>query len=237
MSCKPWLKITTNAWVVSTLIGCSSLSYADSCQNSINVTGVGIVVVKPDVVTLHYTVSANNSDPKLARADVEKSVTTFVESLKNQKQANNISFSAQDLILSPVYSYDDGKSILNGYKAIRNVEVKLTDFSLIDEINHLAINSGLNEISGFNYAVSNQDQYQQQALSLALDDAKAKATLIADKLNLKLSKACKVEYNHSLNAVPRLFMAKANMSDSNAVYKSEETQISAQVSVDFEIKK
>ena len=217
---------------------CSSKGY-------ISVVGQGEVKVDPDLVRLNYRVSAIKDTPEEARVEVEKTVEAFSKAVAGLKLEDK-SFIADNISIMPRYQYNEkaNKQELSGYEASRNVDIKLSDFSLIAQINTMAMDAGINHIAGFEYSVKDKNKYEIEAAKKAIEDAKVRAQVLADGFNVKLGMPCSIEFGdrgyvtpYRLAAAPRAMMAAdtAAAGRVEGVYNYEAIVISASVNASFAI--
>ncbi|MDW3458667.1 SIMPL domain-containing protein, partial [Escherichia coli] len=71
--------------------------------------------------------------------------------------------SAANLRTQPDYDYQNGKSILKGYRAVRTVEVTLRQLDKLNALLDGALNAGLNEIRSVSLGVAQPDAYKDKA--------------------------------------------------------------------------
>lgn len=214
-----------------------NIAYA-SCNKTITVTGVGKVNATYDLVVLNFEAIAEEKDALSARDKVESMVSAFFTKVKDSNLDESV-IRADSISLRPKYTYQDGNSTLVGYIARRNINVSLKDFTLIAKFTDLAMQANINSINDFSYSIEDIANYQNQALDLAVADAKAKASRIADNLAIKLGSACEVNYsNIDSIATPRMLLAKAsdNTLDNAVSYQVKATEVKAIVEVKFIIK-
>lgn len=212
-------------------------------NGKITVSGQGEVKAMPDTVLLQYKVSSLKPKPDEARQDVEKTVTAFANAVKTLKLDDG-AFVADDLSIMPRYEYKDGKQNLLGYEAGRTVEVKLADFTLISKVTDLAMDSGINQIAGFVYKVSDPEKYKREAALKAINSIKEQAQMLADGFGVKLGSPCLVHYNSysGATAVYRNNMmltaaraADSASNDTEATYSPEPLKIQATISAEYAI--
>lgn len=208
----------------------------------ISVTGQGEVKALPDIVLLNYRVSALKPTPDEARKEVEKTVTAFSKSVQDLKLGDK-AFVADDISIMPRYEYKDSKQILLGYEAGRNVRITLSDFALISKVTDKAMASGINQIAGFVYQISNQEKYKQEAAKKAMVSVQEQAKMLADGFNVKLEFPCNISYSSYGGVVPvyrnAMVMSAAKAADSapqvEATYSPDEIEIKATISAEYAI--
>lgn len=199
----------------------------------LTVTGTGEYEVMPDEVVLNFSISSQAAKAADARAEAEKTVTAFLNSLQKLKLPEG-AVTAQSLSVSPRYSYKDGESLFRDYQASRDIRVTLDDFALISEVTDLAFDSGINSVPGFQYQLKDEKAAEKQARALAMADAKAKAEELAAGFDVKLGHPRSLSFGGSRGAVyPRAMLMSAAMDSSagsnSAVYTADKIKVQAEV--------
>ena len=146
----------------------STQALADSkCSlkdGKITVMGTGTVKVMPDEAVLSFSVSEIKDNAAAARNSVEERVTGFITALKPLNLGEN-QILADNLNVFPKYSYNEGKSKLEGYSAYRVVKVTVDNLELIPKVTDLALESGINEVAGFEYQVKDLEAVKKEYLT------------------------------------------------------------------------
>lgn len=210
----------------------------------ISVTGQGEVKVMPDRATLNYRVVTTLPTPAEARAQVEKTVTAFfkdIEALKLDKKA----FVADSIVIMPNYRYNDKekKQELVGYEASRNISIKVSNFALIGQLNDMALKAGVNNISGFEYTLSDKKKYEREAAKLAIADAKEQAQLLAEGFEVKLGQPCSLNFRERNYGVYRAYSNRSMLLSATpeaeavqSTYSIEPIVVSSTVEATYNIK-
>ncbi|VEB54382.1 oxidative stress defense protein [Salmonella enterica subsp. enterica] len=118
--------------------------------------------------------------------------------------------SAANLRTQPDYDYQNGKSILKGYRAVRTVEVTLRQLDKLNSLLDGALKAGLNEIRSVSLGVAQPDAYKDKARKAAIDDAIHQAQALAAGFNSKLGPVYSVRYhvsNYQPSPVVRMMKA------------------------------
>lgn len=89
--------------------------------------------------------------------------------------------------VQPNYTYSDkeGQQI-KGYSAQHSLEVTYRDLSKIGQLLDAASAAGANRIDNIRFSTENPDQYQDQVIQKAMNDANKKAASIAKAANRQL---------------------------------------------------
>lgn len=163
---------------------------------TVEVSGVGEVQVKNDIVSIELSVITRNSDITRASSENAQKMTAVQNALsENGISKNNISTSGYSVYQEK--NYQNGRTILGLYNVTNKIKVVLNDVSKVGEIIDLAIKSGANELDSVNYSVSNTNSALKQARILAVKQAEEKANTIATSSGNILGQVLKISESTS----------------------------------------
>jgi len=158
-------------------------------QRSISVTGEGSVKVIADLVLVKISVITEKPSSEDAVAE-NSDITNELIDILERVDAEYIRVQTSSYNLSPLYSYtkEDEPPEIYAYRVVSAVDVETTDIEKIGEIISLSIDNGANDISSlrFDLSASTKEQAKRDSLKKASLDASAKASAIADALDLTL---------------------------------------------------
>jgi uncharacterized protein len=192
--------------------GCSSgdtsqspVSVNVNSQQGIWVNGQGTVTVTPDIATLSLGVSeqaARVADAQVkAAADMDK-----VMSALNANGVDKKDISTQYYNISQLTRYDNNtqQSVVTGYQVSNTVSVKIRTIgntgTIIDAV--AAAAGDATRINGISFSVDDPAQYNSQVRTLAMNDAKARATQLAGLAGVSLGKPLYISENSPSSPVP-----------------------------------
>ncbi len=205
-------------------------------------SGTASVDATPDIATLAIEVSVSSKDAAQAKKQVDERVAQYFDFL----QKNNIEkkdISAANLRTQPEYDYTkEGKSVLKGYRAVRQVEVTLRQLDKLNELLDGALKSGLNEIRSVELGVANADSYKDQARKAAIENATQQADALAKGFNAKLGPVYSIRYrvaNYQPMPVARMYKAAGAAAETDAAqtYEQQSIHFDDQVDVVFELQR
>ena len=141
--------------------------------------------------------------------------------------------------LNPKYNWNEGRQTLDGYTISQNVAVKVRDMGKVGELIGRAGELGANQVGGMQFVIDDPKVLETQARDLAIDEAREKAQVLAEKLGLTLVRA--ISFNESTVPVsgprPYLAMEKADMAMAPAPTIEPGSQdVVSYVSVTFEVR-
>jgi len=163
-------------------------------ENSITVSGQGIVYAKPDVGYVNVGVEIQRLTAKEAFEENAKIMNQIVSALLKlgvkQDDLTTVDYSIQ-----PVYNYPEKEApVLVGYMVRNNLSIKITkklsngelDTGFLSEVLDTATLNGANVISGLSFDISNKDELKLEAIKIAMEDAKKKADVALEVVGEKI---------------------------------------------------
>ncbi len=150
-------------------------------QSGIWVSGVGEVTATPDIAVLSLGVESKVGTVAEANRQAAEAMNAVVNSLK----ANGVKESdirTQYFNISPEYQYKQNESpIIIGYRVSNNVQAKIRTIDktgvIIDEV--VKAGGNLTRIQSISFSVDNPTPLLAQARQKAMEDANAKAKVLA----------------------------------------------------------
>ena len=193
-------------------------------------SGTASVDAVPDIATLAIEVNVAAKDAATAKKQADERVAQYISFLElNQIAKKDIS--SANLRTQPDYDYQDGKSILKGYRAVRTVEVTLRQADA-------ALKAGLNEIRSVSLGVAQPDAYKDKARKAAIDNAIHQAQELANGFHRKLGPVYSVRYhvsNYQPSPMVRMMKADAAPVSAQETYEQAAIQFDDQVDVVFQL--
>jgi uncharacterized protein len=164
-------------------------------KDTITVSGKGEVMVKPDIATVSFGVTAENLDVSKAQTEATTKMNNIINLLKTKgvsekdiKLTNYNIYPRYDYVgTTAIYPYT-GRQVLAAYVISQTVEVKIRDISKAGEILSGVGTLKVTDVSGLTFTVDNEDTVKDQARSEAITDAKEQAQILAKSLGVKLVK-------------------------------------------------
>lgn len=173
-------------WVgVKFLDEARDLSNPEIGAPTINVSGEGKVLVKPDIGTVNLSVVANSLDASLAQNEATKQINKIIDFLVKsgieEKDIKTVSYS-----ISPQYDFPKGKREFLGYEVRQTAQVKIRDLNKVGAVISGATEFGAIEIGELRFTVDNEEALKAEARVKAIADAKAKAKILAKDLGVRI---------------------------------------------------
>ncbi|QRG79833.1 oxidative stress defense protein [Citrobacter sp. R56] len=201
-------------------------------------SGTASVDATPDIATLAIEVNVAAKDAATAKKQADERVAQYLSFLE-QNQIAKKDISSANLRTQPDYDYQNGKSVLKGYRAVRTVEVTLRQLDKLNALLDGALKAGLNEIRSVSLGVAQPEEYKDKARKAAIDDAIHQAQQLAAGFNSKLGPVYSVRYhvsNYQPSPVVRMMKADAAPAVSaEESYEQPTIQFGDQVDVVFQL--
>ncbi|WP_323885257.1 SIMPL domain-containing protein [Aeromonas hydrophila] len=161
------------------------------------VSGYAEQKAEPDMLTLNVSVTALEKQGIKAKQQVDGKVAAFFGQLEGLGIKRS-DVEAGNLVISPEYQYPQNKKPeLVGYRAQRQLAVKLYQLDKLSELMDTALKAGLESVSQIEYGLKAPQTIKEQARLGAVEDAKTKAESLAKAFGMKLGKVYSVEYRNN----------------------------------------
>ncbi len=163
---------------------------------TISVVGNGEVTAVPDIATFSFSVKADGKDAPEAQAKSAEALNTVTSYLRDQGVAEK-DIKTAGYNLMPKYTYEQkpclmgswcppGEQKQDGFEVYQSVTVKVRDTAKAGALLSGVGEKGATDISGLGFTIDDEDKYKADARALAIDDAKAQAEVLAEKLGVRL---------------------------------------------------
>ncbi|HAS74835.1 MAG TPA: hypothetical protein DCS67_11885 [Clostridiales bacterium UBA8960] len=155
----------------------------DSNIRLVTVTGEGKITVSPDLAYIDIGVQTKNADAAIAQQENAKLMTAVVNAIKAAGvKAEDIKTTGYSLYQT--YDYFPDKQSDPYYVANNTVNIKIKDITKVGTIIDTATGAGANTINSVRFTVADDSKFYQDALKLAMANAKGKAGSIMGTFNV-----------------------------------------------------
>lgn len=203
-------------------------------QPQINVSGEGKVMVTPDEAVITVGVTNTGADAATVKKENDRVADAIIKYLKS------INMAAKDYQTTNVYlhrNYDYTKKKYT-FQAGQTLVINLKDLTKYDTMMMGLVDAGANDIQGVQFKTSKLAQYESEARTKAVQQARAKANDYAAALGQKAGKALVVSDNSQTYypVMRNQMMAKAEMMDAGAPRETlavGEIEVTSNVTISF----
>lgn len=213
---------------------------ATAPKHTISVQGNGEIQVKPDVVYAFIAVLSEAQTAQEAQAANAKAFEALNKVLYEQYKIDKKDVKTTGFHVQPQYNYSENrKPEITGYTAEQTVQVTYRDLdgigALLDDVSA----AGVNRINQIQFGTEKEEQYKLEALKAAMDNAEAKANVLAEKADATIKGVLHISESGT-NSSPIHYagydmMAKSeSMSGGSTSIAAGELTITANVSVQYE---
>jgi len=147
----------------------------------ISVSGEAQLQVKPDQAIINIGIENTAADAQTAQRENSLKMNAIITAIyssgisKDDVQTSNFN-------LSPIYEWQGEKTqkqVLVGYRCNNTVTVKVKDLAKVGSVIDAATTAGATNVYGITFGLQNPDAYRPVLLASAVNDAKAKADIMA----------------------------------------------------------
>jgi uncharacterized protein YggE len=179
------VQILRSVLLAATLWGVAMESYSDE-NLGIHVTGQGEVLAEPDMLRVNLQVNRQGRDARALKKEMD-AITARVLKLTDRLKIERRDVTAAMVNIQPNYRYENNRQTMDGVTASRGIQIVLRDLDAVGELMDEALGLGVNSIGGVQLDVANRVELEQQALTFAIDDAKAEAARIAQEFGVRVA--------------------------------------------------
>lgn len=237
--------------IISSIAVVSMYRSSNASQNytdTIEVSGTGKISAVPDIAKISFGHREDAGELSVAQANLEKVISQTIKSLSDlgisEKDIKQQSYNAY-----PRYEYRtncvgikciDGNRELVAYEVSQNIEVTVRDISKAGEVLAKLAEGGATEISGPYFEIEDRSEYLQEARTIAIQDAREEAKVLAKSLNVRLGRMVDFYENSGGFPTPDMRAEGAGMDmaiETKAVsVPVGEDEIEVQVTLVFKVK-
>jgi len=187
----------------------------------------GVQKVSPDTANINVGVETINPDASVAERENSEKITQVIKTLvDNGVKRENIK--TTNYYMHKKYDYQSGQ-IFVGYQITNGISFTISTNENIPELIAKITENGITNVNGIIFTVSSSTDAYNQALSLALENARLKARTLAGGKTLNIVKIKECDNNCGIN-----FARTYSASDISSIEKGE-IKVSATVKVEFEL--
>ena len=182
---------------------------------SITVSGSGKISAKPDIAAFSFSVDEQAATAKEAQVKAAALTNKAIAYLKNQGIEDK-DIKTEGYNSNPRYEYRNqacpvnlpcpSNQVLVGYEVTQSVQVKVRKTNNAGAVLAGLTQVGVKNIGGLSLTLDNPDVITGQARQKAIDDAKAKAGVLASQLGVQLVRI--TDFQEGNNNRPIMYASK-----------------------------
>jgi len=179
------------------MLNFEKVNFINPMPATVSVSGEGEVLAVPDIGQFSFSVNAVADDAAAAQAESGTKINTILAYLKDQGIEDK-DIKTQNYNLYPRYRYEEricvsgnsycppGERVADGFEVSQTVSVKIRQ---TDASGNIIAGVGEREatnISSLNFMIDDTDALKAEARALAIQDAQAKAEVLAGQLGVRI---------------------------------------------------
>ncbi len=217
------------------LIGVPAVTLAENANREIIVSGEGRVSAEPDMAVLTLGVTREAQSAKEAMDQTSAAVSDVLKTLADAGIEGR-DMQTASLSLSPRWDHSDREKppSVVGYVASNTLSIRVRDLDGLGAVLDDVIGSGANQMNGLSFTMSNPRPIEDEARVKAVQDAKAKALLLAEAAGVTLGPVLTLSEGSSGGPAP-IQMRREAMMASDVPIAAGEVDIRINVTLVFAI--
>jgi len=160
-------------------------------QNVIVTTGTAELRFPPDRAVIVLGMEVQKSGAAEAMASAAHTGGLVLNALRKVGIPRE-ALQTSGISLAPVYARVGGIETIVGYRAAYTVTAVVDDLDLVGKALDGAVTAGANRVHGISFTLRNPAEARKKALADAAQEARAKATAIAEALGLRIKRIVRI---------------------------------------------
>ena len=234
-------RLQRSATITSLLMIIVALSAAALAQESptaveervVRVVGHGVVYGQPDVATVELGVTATDPDAAAAVEQIDQRMREVLDALSQLGvPEQSIRTTAYNIWREEQFPREGQESTQAVFRAQHMVAVELDGARRAGEVLAAAVDAGANAVGGISFSFSNPAELEAEARAMAVEDARSRASQLAEAAGLSLGEPLVLEEVTS-GGGPIPYYERAVGSSSAAPISPGQLSVEARVAVTF----
>ncbi len=203
---------------------CLAVLLFDSCtikttevyRRTVSVTGTGSVEVEADNATITLSVITRAKDAGNASRENAEKMTKVQEAVIAAGILKD-DISTEHYTIEQETTYTNGRISYGDYVATNRIKIFVKDLNLTGTVIDAALKSGANQLSSFQYGITNKDSYVKQARTLAVQNAHDAANLLATTSGAFLGKVLNINEQQGNFGMYKVSAMRSNSIEADAM--------------------
>ena len=206
----------------------------------LSVTGSGTVLVESDLAIVTVGVQETSKDVLEAQSTVNEKIAAIKQALLDAGVEES-SINTDSINIYANYDYSDNTEVIVGYTARNSLSVRTTDMDNVGSLIDASFAAGANTLDNVQFTVQDDTQAREQALTMAVEDARRKADVLASAAGLQVASIERiseggVSVSDSMrNYAADTVMAAEESGGAGTLVQAALVSVDASVSMEFEL--
>lgn len=228
-------------FAASFLISVQMLAQASE-PAKLSISGTAKISVKPTLTVVSLDIRSSNDSYAGTVEELTRRVDMLVSVLKDIKFPEN-KIITSNFSVDQTYAYIDGVRKATGFNGVQNLKVQFEQDKkrLLEVLTSVTSSHADPEITvSFDLDAASKEKLKQELMLKAVNDAKSKATLIAEQADYKVSGIKEIQYGLATAQIPvspgaRVFEMASTSDAQVSNFEVSDLTFSDQVLIVFEI--
>ena len=206
----------------------------------LSVTGNGTVLVESDLAIVTVGVQETSKDVLEAQSTVNEKIAAIKQALLDAGVEES-EINTDSINIYANYDYSDNTEVIVGYTARNSLSVRTTDMDNVGSLIDAAFVAGANTLDNVQFTVQDDTQAREQALTMAVEDARRKADVLASAAGLQVASIERISeggvsvYDSMRNYAADTVMAAEESGGAGTLVQAALVSVDATVSMEFEL--
>lgn len=226
---------------------CMALALCLSCaaladESELVVSGTGVVYMQADQASAQMGVTIYGEDLAELQNQANETVLAICEAMK-QAGLDEKNISTNYIYIYPRYDYSGEIERIVGYAINNSLTIRTDEIDRIGAYIDAAFAAGANTFDSIDFTVKDDQQERDQALRLAVEDARAKAEVIAAASGYTLGPVLEIKegsnessYYSNYESGVRFAVADTASASAGTTVRAAQVSVSATVQICYELK-
>ena len=207
---------------------------------TLSVTGNGTVLVESDLAIVTVGVQETSKDVLEAQSTVNEKIAAIKQALLDTGVEES-EINTDSINIYANYDYSDNTEVIVGYTARNSLSVRTTDMDNVGSLIDAAFAAGANTLDNVQFTVQDDTQAREQALTMAVEDARRKADVLASAAGLQVASIERISeggvsvYDSMRNYAADTVMAANESGSAGTLVQAALVSVDAMVSMEFEL--
>lgn len=206
----------------------------------LSVTGSGTVLVESDLAIVTVGVQETSKDVLEAQSTVNEKIAAIKQALLDAGVEES-EINTDSINIYANYDYSDNTEVIVGYTARNSLSVRTTDMDNVGSLIDAAFVAGANTLDNVQFTVQDDTQAREQALTMAVEDARRKADVLASAAGLQVASIERISeggvsvYDSMRNYAADTVMTAEESGGAGTLVQAALVSVDATVSMEFEL--
>lgn len=223
--------------MVLMVLFCAS-ALAEPGSTSLTVAGAGVVSIMADQASVVVGVEEISDNVLEAQSSVNSKINAISEALL-QAGVEPKNLSTEQIYIDTNYDTTFTVRRMTGYTVSNRISITTSEIDKLGEYIDLAFKAGANTLGSVSFSAKETEPAQEEALRLAVENAREKAEVIADASGLEIVRIVSIDESsevYGYNGTAKYSNLRlSESSDAATMVQAASLEVRATVKIEFEL--